>query len=250
MLTPAAYHEGLARDAAAFIEVVRTADPAGTVPACPDWRLADLGRHLGSVHRWALDAIRTGRAGAEPVGPEDREALVTWLAEGATPWWRRCAAPTRTLRRGPSAPRPIGSPSGDAARRTRPRSTWSMRVRRPGSPRRWIRTSRRTGCSRSRSCSSRRQVRLGRIAPLNEGVRLNLTDASVTVVIAGDGTDPRARTAATVDRTGCRRPPRAVGAGGPGHPRCRRGRRRREVRDLRRNHAVTPRSRGSGTMTP
>ena len=68
MLTPSEYHDALERDAAAFVEVVRTADPAGPVPACPGWGLADLGRHLGSVHRWAREAIRTGRAGAEPSG--------------------------------------------------------------------------------------------------------------------------------------------------------------------------------------
>ncbi|WP_439382281.1 maleylpyruvate isomerase family mycothiol-dependent enzyme [Amycolatopsis lexingtonensis] len=65
----------------AFADALRTGDPAAKVPDCGDWTLADLGAHLGSVHRWVTAVVRTG----EPQ-PDDFEAgpdLVSWYEESA-----------------------------------------------------------------------------------------------------------------------------------------------------------------------
>ncbi|GHG00905.1 MULTISPECIES: maleylpyruvate isomerase family mycothiol-dependent enzyme [Amycolatopsis] len=67
----------------AFAERLRTGDPAAPVPDCAGWTLADLGTHLGNVHRWAATVVTTGE-----VHPQDFEELpdaelVSWYAEGA-----------------------------------------------------------------------------------------------------------------------------------------------------------------------
>jgi uncharacterized protein (TIGR03083 family) len=57
-----------------------------TVPACPDWSLADLFEHQGGVHRWAIQILTT-RPENRP--PRDRTPLPpaadrwAYLAEGA-----------------------------------------------------------------------------------------------------------------------------------------------------------------------
>ncbi|GGY99454.1 maleylpyruvate isomerase family mycothiol-dependent enzyme [Streptomyces rochei] len=67
------------------------ADPAATVPTCPDWTLEDLVRHVGRALRWSGTIVGTR---AEEEVPEDRvpgsagpgtrgdvAALDAWLAE-------------------------------------------------------------------------------------------------------------------------------------------------------------------------
>jgi uncharacterized protein (TIGR03083 family) len=60
------------------------------IPTCPEWRMRDLLRHMGDVHRWATAHVAEGRAG--PTGaaelhdiagplPED-QALLDWFREG------------------------------------------------------------------------------------------------------------------------------------------------------------------------
>ncbi|MER7220418.1 MULTISPECIES: maleylpyruvate isomerase N-terminal domain-containing protein [Streptomyces] len=73
--------------------------PARTCPLCPGWRVRDLVRHLGAVHRWAA-ALVTDRATTPP--------------------------PIRSA--GPSTPRPTRRRrrSGPAGRRTR-RSCTAMK---------------------------------------------------------------------------------------------------------------------------
>ncbi|MBW5484976.1 maleylpyruvate isomerase family mycothiol-dependent enzyme [Streptomyces bambusae] len=65
-----------------------TAERAGMdtrVPACPDWHVADLLRHTGSVHRWAAGYVLEGLLERRPfpdapelTGPE----LLAWFREG------------------------------------------------------------------------------------------------------------------------------------------------------------------------
>ncbi len=83
MLTPEDYQRSLERDAAAFVDLIATADLDRPVPCCPGWTMLDLGRHVGSVHRWARETVRTGRPGDEPDGPDAQAELVDWLTEGA-----------------------------------------------------------------------------------------------------------------------------------------------------------------------
>ncbi|MFE5709343.1 maleylpyruvate isomerase family mycothiol-dependent enzyme [Streptomyces sp. NPDC056501] len=87
--TYAAACEAVAERARRFVATVRDADPATPVPTCPGWTLADLTRHLGTVHRWADHLVRTGataRVSARDVPldlPQDPAAYPGWLAAGA-----------------------------------------------------------------------------------------------------------------------------------------------------------------------
>lgn len=64
------------------------AERAGTdapVPTCPPWRIADLLRHTGSVHRWAAGYVGEGRVERVdfPDAPELAGAeLLAWFREG------------------------------------------------------------------------------------------------------------------------------------------------------------------------
>ncbi|MEC3979079.1 maleylpyruvate isomerase family mycothiol-dependent enzyme [Amycolatopsis sp. H20-H5] len=68
-----------------FAEVLRIADAGAPVPCCGDWRLRDLGVHLGNVHRWAAEVVRTGevRRQAFEADPADGD-LVSWYDESAS----------------------------------------------------------------------------------------------------------------------------------------------------------------------
>jgi uncharacterized protein (TIGR03083 family) len=59
--------------------------PDTPIPTCPEWRMRDLVRHIGGVHRWAT-AVVTERRTQPPAEvtapwPEDA-ALVEWYREG------------------------------------------------------------------------------------------------------------------------------------------------------------------------
>ncbi|MCA1711174.1 MAG: maleylpyruvate isomerase family mycothiol-dependent enzyme [Actinobacteria bacterium] len=63
--------------------LVALADGNGdeVVGACPGWTLRELVEHLGGVHRWATQIVRTGsRAEQAPPPPGD---LLAWFASGA-----------------------------------------------------------------------------------------------------------------------------------------------------------------------
>ncbi|WP_251091772.1 maleylpyruvate isomerase family mycothiol-dependent enzyme [Streptomyces sp. Caat 7-52] len=63
------YREAIERETRRFAETVSGADPTSAVPDCPDWTLADLTRHVGSLQRW-FSALLTRRV-QEP--PRSRE---------------------------------------------------------------------------------------------------------------------------------------------------------------------------------
>jgi uncharacterized protein (TIGR03083 family) len=59
------------------------------VPSCPGWDVAELVRHLSSVHRWVTQVVserareRPSDFGARIHGPTDESALVGWFEQGA-----------------------------------------------------------------------------------------------------------------------------------------------------------------------
>ncbi|MCX5389305.1 maleylpyruvate isomerase family mycothiol-dependent enzyme [Streptomyces sp. NBC_00094] len=87
--THAASCAAVAEQTRRFVATVREADPATPVPTCPGWTLADLTRHLGTVHHWAEHLVRTGattRVHARDLPldpPADPAAYPGWLAAGA-----------------------------------------------------------------------------------------------------------------------------------------------------------------------
>jgi uncharacterized protein (TIGR03083 family) len=78
----------LEAEVAAFAEDAQRADPSLPVAACPPWDLAELIKHLGSIHRWAGQMVRDGaqqRLSFREVPlelPDDKAAYPRWLLEG------------------------------------------------------------------------------------------------------------------------------------------------------------------------
>lgn len=56
----AAYVEILDREGALLAEAAETAGSDAEVPTCPGWRVRDLLRHTGMVHRWATAFVAEG----------------------------------------------------------------------------------------------------------------------------------------------------------------------------------------------
>lgn len=84
------YAAALIDETRAFGEVVRGGDPTTTIPACPEWNLGQLFRHVGRGHRWAaqivadrLDHRLDPRSvdGGKP--PGDPDEAIGWLNDGA-----------------------------------------------------------------------------------------------------------------------------------------------------------------------
>ncbi|HUQ40465.1 MAG TPA: maleylpyruvate isomerase family mycothiol-dependent enzyme [Acidimicrobiales bacterium] len=61
------------------------ADLAAPVPSCPDWSMTDLVLHMGRIHRWVDDIIRSRHQERPPFPPRpgDDVDLPAWLREGA-----------------------------------------------------------------------------------------------------------------------------------------------------------------------
>jgi uncharacterized protein (TIGR03083 family) len=70
-------------------DVCRGVDPALPVSTCPGWDLAELLRHVGTIHRWAATMVEQGstaRLRREEMDwdtPDDPAALADWVAAGA-----------------------------------------------------------------------------------------------------------------------------------------------------------------------
>lgn len=201
MLTRDELLGALARDQAAFVELLRASDLTSPVPDCPGWTLADLGGHLGSVHGWARGAIETGAPGEEPPPPADPAHLADWYADQA-------AALLDTL-----VTTPAGTESWTFGPRPRTVDFWVRRQ--PHETSVHLRDARRAvgldvavgtalaadGVDEVVTMFFPRQVRLERIPPLAAGVRLVATDTGQEWVLAGDGTDAGTAYAATLRGT-------------------------------------------------
>jgi uncharacterized protein (TIGR03083 family) len=202
MLTHDTYLASLRRDSAAFAGLLLDADLATEVPDCPGWDLGGLARHLAGVHRWARGVVTTGRPGDEPVGPHDRDELHQWFVSGAAqlldalrttdpeaPVWTFGVPPRKVefwLRR---QPHETSMHLGDARRAL-------------GLPHAVGPDFAADGVDEVVTLMAPRQVRLDRIPRIEHGVRLVATDVpGSSWVLAGDGTDPRAATVATITGT-------------------------------------------------
>lgn len=70
---------------------IAAVEPEVRVPTCPDWTVAALGEHVGSVHRWARSMVAVAsreriRVSSLDLGvPGDPRGLPDWLRAGAEP---------------------------------------------------------------------------------------------------------------------------------------------------------------------
>ena len=68
-----------------FAAIVETVDLTTPIPSCPAWDLAGLTRHVGRVHRWSADVIRTmaqDRPSRKVDIPDDPAVLPDWIRDG------------------------------------------------------------------------------------------------------------------------------------------------------------------------
>ncbi|MER5427820.1 maleylpyruvate isomerase family mycothiol-dependent enzyme [Streptomyces sp. NPDC002588] len=75
----------LDREGRALADAAAAAGVDAEVPTCPDWRVRDLVRHTGTVHRWARSFVAEGRTTPRPVDglPDlDGAELLDWFREG------------------------------------------------------------------------------------------------------------------------------------------------------------------------
>ena len=74
-------------ESAAFVAAAEAAGPDASVPSCPDWTVADLLGHLGTVQRWAGGIVETraaeGRFPGDVGCPTDPAALPDWVRAGS-----------------------------------------------------------------------------------------------------------------------------------------------------------------------
>lgn len=73
-------------DAAAIADALM-ASPDAAVACYDGWTLVDLARHVGQIHRWVTDVVRTRStsrpSGGYPSAPEEDDVLGDWLTGGA-----------------------------------------------------------------------------------------------------------------------------------------------------------------------
>jgi uncharacterized protein (TIGR03083 family) len=82
------YCDALAVEIAFMADLLRDAHPTTPVPACPDWTITDLVKHVGGVHRWAARMVReqtSSRIAGRLIKlalPRKADDYPGWLADG------------------------------------------------------------------------------------------------------------------------------------------------------------------------
>lgn len=80
-----AFVGNLDREGGLLASAAEEAGVAAKVPTCPEWRVRDLLRHTGMVHRWATAFVAEGHTAYHPDGglPDlDGAELVAWFRQG------------------------------------------------------------------------------------------------------------------------------------------------------------------------
>jgi uncharacterized protein (TIGR03083 family) len=98
----AEHTEALRREGEVLAAAAERTDLDADIPTCPDWRLRDLVRHVGGVHRWA--AWNVSHPSPEPVnGEQEAQLMNSWPADlGLCDWFRAGhAALVETLQAAP-----------------------------------------------------------------------------------------------------------------------------------------------------
>lgn len=77
--------EHLSTEGRLLAAAAEAAGPDAAVPTCPGWRIGDLLRHTGMVHRWAAAFVTERYADHHPAAGEpdlDGTELLEWFREG------------------------------------------------------------------------------------------------------------------------------------------------------------------------
>lgn len=185
--TPPDWLDLLHLHTARFADVVGDADLDAPVTFCPGWSVRDLAIHLGGVHQWAAHAVVAGRPDFRPEPPDDEGA-------GLAAWYRDSAAGlldvlTTTPPDAPAWTLDERDPTAGFWRRRQVHETtlhlWdaeqALGEPRPIAP--WLAWD---GVREVAEVMYPRQVRLGRVAPVEPAVRLVAPDADGDLVL-GDG---------------------------------------------------------------
>ena len=82
------YLEAIRTESAALVAAAESAGLDAAAPSCPDWTVADLLGHVGTVQRWAAGIVEARAAEPdyprEVDRPSDPAALVAWVRAGST----------------------------------------------------------------------------------------------------------------------------------------------------------------------
>lgn len=70
----------LRAETAQVTDLLRSADVAAPVAACPGWTVRDLAVHLGNIHLWAAAALRAGGEKVLPTPQQPGADLAGWYA--------------------------------------------------------------------------------------------------------------------------------------------------------------------------
>jgi uncharacterized protein (TIGR03083 family) len=89
-LTPERYAAEITASTATLAALIGGEDLTQPVPSCPDWTLRQLATHVGRLHRWAAEMVRTRSAESIPFRsvpdgrfPDDPAQRAAWLTAGA-----------------------------------------------------------------------------------------------------------------------------------------------------------------------
>jgi uncharacterized protein (TIGR03083 family) len=178
--------DALSHEAEQVSALLAAADMAAPVRSCPGWQVLDLVGHLGGVHRWATEVVRTGE-GAEMPDPPSDDQLLTWFDDGAHTLARTLAEadPTRACWTF-AAPHDVGF--------------WSRRQVQETMIHRWdLATAAGAPCDLDQALAADgideavcmlfpRQVRLARQPPLTDSVAVLDLGSGRRWVLDGDGT--------------------------------------------------------------
>ncbi|MEU9975304.1 maleylpyruvate isomerase family mycothiol-dependent enzyme [Streptomyces sp. NPDC051014] len=109
----AEYLQILDREGRSLAAAAEAAGLDAEVPACPDWRVRDLLRHTGTIHRWATGFVADAESGPRPIpDPPDLDGtdLTTWFRDGHRVLVETLAGAPRDVTCWTFHPAPVPSP--------------------------------------------------------------------------------------------------------------------------------------------
>ena len=98
-MDPQEHLDSIRAESARLVAAAEAAGLDAPVPSCPDWTVADLLGHIGTVQRWSAGIVERRATEMDypaDVGrPDDPSALPEWVGVGAARLVEVCAATPR-----------------------------------------------------------------------------------------------------------------------------------------------------------